>query len=581
MTQIKNLMGDVKEGLGKAIVTSLSPAFQWLLDRLGEVQTKINDMNASRDLRNDLENGVDIGLKYSPEILQSELERLANQNNFSESRLRSSYIAQINSTKPVWAKDKLTMDDSGGFSQTGDAFWDFDPVMKSMYQEYKRNQDLMKRLGQGIIIANNKPAATVPDFVGLDEADGSVSGSGEKTLSLYEQILEITKATEAAQRRILENRIEENEIIREHLPLQVSANKMTQEESEFARILLDQQIKLDRASLKNLDKKPDLDDPPTAGDFISKNVSLSASAQAAAIDANIAKAEGYLAAAEAGSAEEEQLKEIIAALREQKDLLGAVESRSAEAAKSMVSGWAKAVDSIYSLVGQVYENQINQLESALDRQREAWDSYYADIQDKYKKDRDALDAQYQWGRISAEEYYSSLTALSDAKARAEEENASAEEELMERIDELKERQFNADKANSIIQATVAGALSIANIWKEWGKQPIMAGILTGLSAAAVGAQIATIASQQYTPMAEGGVATGPTHALIGEGGEPELVLPLSKANEFGFGGSGGVINIIVNIGNGMYSRDEWVKIVFDAIERAQRTGALPRWRYAA
>ena len=174
--------------------------------------------------------------------------------------------------------------------------------------------------------------------------------------------------------------------------------------------------------------------------------------------------------------------------------------------------------------------------STLDKQREAWDSYYADIKDKYKKDRDALDAQYQWGRISAEEYYSSLTALSDAKARAEEENASAEEELMERIDELKERQFNADKANSIIQATVAGALSIANIWKEWGKQPIMAGILTGLSAAAVGAQIATIASQQYTPMAEGGVATGPTHALIGEGGEPELVLPLSKANEFGFGG---------------------------------------------
>ena len=136
-------------------------------------------------------------------------------------------------------------------------------------------------------------------------------------------------------------------------------------------------------------------------------------------------------------------------------------------------------------MGQVYQNQINQLESTLDKQREAWDSYYADIQDKYKKDRDALDAQYQWGRISAEEYFIPLLPSATPRRRAEEENASAEEELMERIDELKERQFNADKANSIIQATVAGALSIANIWKEWAANPVIAGVLTGLSAAAV------------------------------------------------------------------------------------------------
>jgi hypothetical protein len=339
---------------------------------------------------------------------------------------------------------------------------------------------------------------------------------------MFEDIWAATSATEAAQRKILTDRIALNEVLRDNLDLQVSANKMTEDERDLAEELLTQQIAMDRQTLQALGKKeePKVAEGETATDYIKNNLSLSQAAQAAAIDANIAKAEGYLAAAEAGSAEEEQLKEIIAALREQKDLLGAVESRSAEAAQSMVSGWAKAVDSIYGLVGQVYENQINQLESTLDRQREAWDSYYADIQDKYKKDRDALDAQYQWGRISAEEYYSSLTALSDAKARAEEENASAEEELMERIDELKERQFNADKANAIIQATVAGALSIANIWKEWAANPVIAGVLTGLSAAAVGAQIATIASQQYTPMAEGGVATGPTHALIGEGGEP-------------------------------------------------------------
>ena len=33
-----------------------------------------------------------------------------------------------------------------------------------------------------------------------------------------------------------------------------------------------------------------------------------------------------------------------------------------------------------------------------------------------------------------------------------------------------------------------------------------------------------------------------------------------------------VINIIVNVGNGMYSRDEWVKIVFDAIAGHREPG---------
>tara|TARA_R110001583_G_scaffold2725_2_gene19000 strand:+ start:830 stop:3250 length:2421 start_codon:yes stop_codon:yes gene_type:complete len=40
-----------------------------------------------------------------------------------------------------------------------------------------------------------------------------------------------------------------------------------------------------------------------------------------------------------------------------------------------------------------------------------------------------------------------------------------------------------------------------------------------------------------TPMASGGIVTGPTNAIIGEGGEPEAVVPLSKANSVGFGGN--------------------------------------------
>ena len=37
-------------------------------------------------------------------------------------------------------------------------------------------------------------------------------------------------------------------------------------------------------------------------------------------------------------------------------------------------------------------------------------------------------------------------------------------------------------------------------------------------------------------LADGGIVTEPTTALIGEGGEPEAVIPLSKAADMGFGG---------------------------------------------
>jgi hypothetical protein len=47
-------------------------------------------------------------------------------------------------------------------------------------------------------------------------------------------------------------------------------------------------------------------------------------------------------------------------------------------------------------------------------------------------------------------------------------------------------------------------------------------------------------------LAEGGIVTGPTLAMIGEGREPEAIIPLSKLSSMGFGGGGGpTINITV------------------------------------
>lgn len=47
-------------------------------------------------------------------------------------------------------------------------------------------------------------------------------------------------------------------------------------------------------------------------------------------------------------------------------------------------------------------------------------------------------------------------------------------------------------------------------------------------------------------MAEGGIVTKPTLALIGEGGEPEQVTPLSKSGSMGFGGDNEIYLIEMN-----------------------------------
>ena len=47
---------------------------------------------------------------------------------------------------------------------------------------------------------------------------------------------------------------------------------------------------------------------------------------------------------------------------------------------------------------------------------------------------------------------------------------------------------------------------------------------------------------EITPLATGGIVTRPTLAMVGEGGEPEAVIPLSKMSEVGFGGGGQSFN---------------------------------------
>jgi hypothetical protein len=66
-------------------------------------------------------------------------------------------------------------------------------------------------------------------------------------------------------------------------------------------------------------------------------------------------------------------------------------------------------------------------------------------------------------------------------------------------------------------------------------------------------------------LAEGGIVTGPTSALIGEAG-PEAVIPLNK-----MGSMGNTYNITVNAGMGTGNGAQVGEAVVNAIRRYERT----------
>ena len=81
---------------------------------------------------------------------------------------------------------------------------------------------------------------------------------------------------------------------------------------------------------------------------------------------------------------------------------------------------------------------------------------------------------------------------------------------------------------------------------------------------------------EFPGLAEGGIGTRPTLAMIGEGGESEAVIPLSKMSQFGFGAGGGRggagSNITINVNAGMGTDGARVgEAVVKAIRSYERT----------
>ena len=118
--------------------------------------------------------------------------------------------------------------------------------------------------------------------------------------------------------------------------------------------------------------------------------------------------------------------------------------------------------------------------------------------------------------------------------------------------ELEMKQAKRDKAMKIASAIMGTAQAIVNALAQGGPYagPILAGLMAGLGAA----QVAAIASTPL-PMAQGGIAYGPTNALVGEypgaGSDPEVVAPLSKLKSL----LGNEMNVSLAVGGMLKGED--------------------------
>lgn len=168
-----------------------------------------------------------------------------------------------------------------------------------------------------------------------------------------------------------------------------------------------------------------------------------------------------------------------------------------------------------------------------------------------------------------DQYYSTEKTRINGSKMSEQQKAKA----MDKLDAdtatkrkvLLREQAKQQRTVSLMQAAVAGGLAIVQAFASGpGIGVILGLIMTGL----VAAQIASIASQPLPALAQGGLASAPTMALVGDNPnariDPEVIAPLSKLKDMMFGGGdtgGGQLSAVV--------RGDDLLFVLDRAQRSQ------------
>lgn len=160
-------------------------------------------------------------------------------------------------------------------------------------------------------------------------------------------------------------------------------------------------------------------------------------------------------------------------------------------------------EGLTSIMVGMYDQQIEKIEEQQEKNEEAGEEEIERIE-KLAED----------GAISTEE--------AEARKRAaEDRTAQKNKELEKQKAELEQRQAKWQKANSIVQTTIATSLAIMQALAQAG--PIAGAVLAAVIAAMGAAQIAIIAAQPVPKYAKGTKDHPGGLAIVGDGGRQEVI----------------------------------------------------------
>ena len=196
---------------------------------------------------------------------------------------------------------------------------------------------------------------------------------------------------------------------------------------------------------------------------------------------------------------------------------------------SNYEGFAGKVGEVWAKIEQVASSALNGIGNLMAAQHE---KAMTELDNENKQKQQAFDADFERETKTIEN--SKLTqeqkdeALTKLKEKFDQRQESMDKAADAKKKALMAKQAKRDKAMKIANAIMATAQAVVQALTAGPiLGPIMAGIVGGLGAA----QVAAIAATPI-PLAKGGLAFGPSHAIVGDNPgaahDPEVIAPLSK-----------------------------------------------------
>ncbi|MGE4465867.1 phage tail length tape measure family protein [Sphaerochaeta sp.] len=616
--QISNTIGDIKENLGQTIIDSLSPAMTWLLEKLQDVNDKIAQANresglvSPSDMSNDELHRTWEALTSKVERYRDQVEKAKDIGDFSTEILAQGFLDEIlASYDPVVAEINKRAREAGYASANAFGKAYAERIARQGIENPQTPQD--EKASMRFLT----PSAMIPSSTGIAK---DAAREARELLSAREEAYRLVTSTEGYQRLLVEQENKRLEALRESNLKALENKNLTDSQAEGYRELnrlLNEQLELnskllgsnssidtfietnsayaretaeqEKARLLNAydiarayQRQTDLTDEQR------KNIDKIVLGIQKALQ--VTEVEGKKTASSVKEEIEEAFEDLIpttgvkAIAQDIQQVLGGMKDFLGENFGDITAWGTNVINVMVEAQQKAAEAQIRILEKQMAAEKKLQEKQTKAINSQYDARTQTLADKYAWGMMSYEDYIAAQLALDEEKTASEEAAASRYEELekeKERIqNEVSKKAFENQKTQSISQALILGAQAILQGYATLG--PIGGSIAAAVIGGVTAAQIATISSQQYTPstaLAEGGIVYRPTTALIGEGGEPEAVVPLSKAADFGFGSNGGPRSQVTNVyvTGPTYTGDQLAESIAEGIARGQRIGRIARW----